>query len=317
MSQATSRLNPRAVCITKNVALRKTLRRTLNAAGSTVEFRDDIDEESTLPGLVFVDQDLRRGEGVDELIQIVGERSKVIVLGESLADDDVVAMLRNNPLDHCIADSETADESELVVTSVKLLSGDIFGLEKYLAWGAKIHSRAISTYEEKRSALFAVAAHATEVGTRRPMIARIESVTDELLMNALYDAPAVAHGAERGQRITKSSDPSFVAESPALLRYACDGRYLAISVQDNYGELRKEAILDHLSRARVERGRPKEADELGSGAGLGLYFILSSVTRFIANVEPKRRTEVICLFDMRQSGRDADTCARSVHIFRT
>ena len=40
------------------------------------------------------------------------------------------------------------------------------------------------------------------------------------------------------------------------------------------------------------------------------------MTRFIANIEPGKRTEVVCLFDLKQSGRDADSCTRSLHIFR-
>jgi hypothetical protein len=66
-------------------------------------------------------------------------------------------------------------------------------------------------------------------------------------------------------------------------------------------------------RARHERGKPREQ----GGAGLGLYFVLSSVTRFIVNIEPEVSTEVVCLFDLRERGRDAESWARSLHIFTT
>ena len=97
-------------------------------------------------------------------------------------------------------------------------------------------------------------------------------------------------------------------------RWASDGRYFAVSVEDQFGALAKAAIVDHVQRARNERGRPRGASE-AAGAGLGLYFIVSSVTRFIANVDPGKRTEVIGLFDLRQGGRDGDACARSLHVF--
>lgn len=317
MTMVVSNELPRAVCITRNAALRRTLRRTLNATGTAVEFIDQLSEElATGAAIIVIDQDCRR-QSDPRLIQVVGRGGKIIILGDSIEDDEVVSLLRDLPMDHVISDSQDPDESELVVTSVKLLSGDIFGLHKYLAWGTKIYEETINTYEGKRMALLHVADHAKEVGARRQVIAKIESVTDELLMNALYDAPAIRNGVSRQARIDKSTEGELPAEEAALLRYACDGRYFAVSVQDNYGELHKEAILDHLSRARAEKGRPKPPDcsEHG-GAGLGLYFILSSVTRFIANIDPGRRTEVICLFDLRQSGRNADMCARSLHIFR-
>lgn len=270
-----------------------------------MEFQDEVDGNEGGAALVFIDQAIRRSltsEGIDKLGQIV-------VMGDSLEDADVVELMRRRGVSHIISDSEDPDDTELVVTSVKLLSGDLFGLEKYLSWGAKVVDRPIVTYEDKREALVAVTSQARDAGARRPLIARIESVVDELLMNAMYDAPAVRRGDPRADRLAPEGDAT------ALLRWASDGRYFAVSVQDDFGELHKEAILDHLVRARAERGRPRSSDEAVGGAGLGLYFIISSVTRFIANIEPGKRTEVVCLFDLKQSGRDADQCARSLHVF--
>lgn len=309
---------PHALCITRNAALKRTLRRTLKAVGSSVEFSDHFSaEQASGAALIVIDQDCRKQSDANN-IQVVGLGGKIIIMGESLEDDEVVRLLRTLPMNHIISDAHEPDEAELVVTSEKLLSGDIFGLEKYLAWGAKIHEKEIITYTDKRRSLIDVAAHAKEAGARRPIIAKIESVTDELLMNALYDAPAIRDGVSRKTRIDKSTDGEIPLDEAALLRYASDGKYFAVSVQDNYGELHKEAILDHLTRARAEKGRPKEANQGGTGgAGLGLYMILSSVTRFIANIEPRQRTEVICLFDLRQSGRTANAVAQSLHIFET
>ena len=266
--------------------------------------------------IIVIDQDSRR-DSDPQLIEVMGEAGKIIAIGDSIDDDEVLAFLRSQPMNHVISDPHASDERELLVTSVKLLSGDIFGLQKYLAWGVKIHEIDVRSYDQKRTALLDIANHARVVGARRQLIARIESVTDELLMNALYDAPAISKGKSRRTRIDEASEEHPSEEESALLRYACDGRYFAVSVQDNYGELHKEAIIDHLSRARAERGRPNMAVSESGGAGLGLYFILSSVTRFVANIDPGERTEVVCLFDLRQSGREANSCAESLHIFKT
>jgi len=314
---------PLAVCITSNLSLRKTLRRTLNASGSSVEFLDappapgGSHAQALGAAMLFIDRACRRLAPDLKLGQLIADNGKIIMLGDSLEDEEVVQLLRGQTCDHLITDVDQLDEVELVVTSVKLASGDIFGLEKYLAWGAKVHELEVSTYEEKRTVLLTVAQHAKEVGARRHVIGKIESVTDELLMNALYDAPAARKGQRPGQHTGElPSLTSAKTGERALLRYACDGRYFAISVQDSYGELHKEAILDNVMRARSERGAPRLGDDdAGMGAGLGLYFILSSVTRFIANVDPHVRTEVVCLFDLKESGRDAPSCARSLHIF--
>ncbi len=295
----------------------------MNASGSSVEFLDAPPQpggshaQALGAAMLFIDRACRRLAPDLKLGQLIADNGKIIMLGDSLEDEEVVQLLRSQTVDHLITDVDQLDEVELVVTSVKLASGDIFGLEKYLAWGAKVYDREVSTYEEKRSVLLTVAQHAKEVGARRHVIGKIESVTDELLMNALYDAPAARKGKRPGQHTGDLPTlTSGRASERALLRWACDGRYFAISVQDNYGELHKDAILDNVMRARSERGAPRLGDEdTGMGAGLGLYFILSSVTRFIANVDPHEKTEVVCLFDLKESGRDAPSCARSLHIF--
>jgi anti-sigma regulatory factor (Ser/Thr protein kinase) len=283
----------RALCVVRDPALRRTLQRTLHAAGSAVEFAS-IDDAAAIgdartPDLVFLDGEARRA-----LDPARWPGAAVVVIGESLDDENVVELLRRTAA-HLIADAEV-DEAEVVATSVKVLTGDLFGVEKYLGWGARIEDRDVDGYDAKRTALDEVNAFAKECGARRSLITRIESVVDEMLMNALYDAPDFGK-----------------TGAPALLRFGTDGRTLAVSVEDRYGRLDRNDIVDHVTRARREKGRPRESSEAG-GAGLGLYFIVAQATRIIANVEEGRRTEMICLFDLRQSGSEA-TGARSLHFF--
>lgn len=253
--------------------------------------------------------------------QAIGARARAVlaehhglpslVLMHDAEEGDVPDVLDVDSLSYLMANPMPLLAEEMIATVLKLLRREIFGLEKYLAWGVRVGERVVRTYEAKREAMGEVTGYAKEVGARRPVIAKIESVVDELLMNALYDAPAAA-GGTRPPPVTGNNEPP--PEARAVLRWACDGRYFAVSVEDAFGALRKDAIVEHLARARSERGRPRPGHE-GNGAGLGLYFILSSVTRFVANIEPGKRTEVVCLFDLKQAGRDADACARSLHVF--
>lgn len=299
----------RAVCVTRSVTLRRALRRSLHAAGLDVEFVDDAAAADPAAALVVIDRPTHDGLTPTARAALARGRA-MLVVGVSLADDGTVDGLRADGCNHVITGDEEPDDAELVVTSGKLASGDLFGLEKYLAWGVRVSEVMVGSYEEKRAALLAVTSSARDAGARRSMVARVESVVDELLMNAMYDAPAAA----RGEAPQLPGDLLERVAAPARLRFASDGRHFAVSVEDRFGALVKGAIVDHLQRARAERGRPRGSAE-GAGAGLGLYFIVSSVTRFIANVDPGERTEVIGLFDLRHAGRDADACARSLHVF--
>jgi hypothetical protein len=308
-------LNHRTICVTSNLALRKVLRRTLSAAGSEVEFVDQCEEVlaggAAPPDLLIID-DAGHREGLAAFLERIGTATKAVLLGDPEA---FIELLRKEGCDHLIGRDGAPEEDEIVVTSVKLLRGDLFGVEKYLTWGVPIHRRDIGSYDEKRMAIREVTELAREMGCRRQLVARVETVTDELLMNALYDAPASRYGCRPLFQGKGRPGAGPVTDQVAELRFGCDGRYFAVAVRDAFGELRKSNILDHLERARDEKGLPKIGGEEGGGGGLGLYFILNSVSRFIANIEPGKATEVICLFDLRGGARDYFYRAKSLCIF--
>ena len=159
-----------------------------------------------------------------------------------------------------------------------------------------------ATDAERRTVIGEVCAWAEAIGARTPVVHRLANVVDELLMNALHDAP-------------RESRPTIGVggESRALVRWGSDDRTLAISVMDAFGALRQRDVIDHVRRAREERGRP-ELDE--HGAGLGLYLVLANVVSLIVNVDPGLRTEVVCLFDLAPYTRRAvDSGVRSLHVF--
>src|SRR5688572_22831940 len=109
----------RAVCVVRDPVLRRTLRRTLTGSGSTVEFRDTVDSGDVGPDtILFIDRESRQNTELPTLMQVMGESGRVVVLGDSLNDLDLVELLRERSLDHLISEG-APDEVELVVTSVK------------------------------------------------------------------------------------------------------------------------------------------------------------------------------------------------------
>lgn len=304
-----------ALCIIADRKLRRRLRRSLMGAGhSEVEFCDTLADAQRLPSrprLLFLDAHSRRDDALAHFLAQMDSEGQVVIIGDSIEDDDFVSTMRTLPIDSVL--QADPDENELVATSVKLVSGDIFGLDKYLGWGSEQQTHLVRNYEEKRLAIMMISEFARSVGIRRRRLAQIASVTDELLMNAIYDAPEVAEG-KRALEVGPILSQVRVKPDPATLSFGCDGRFLGLSVVDHYGELDKDSILDNLQRARERGGRPRQGT---SGAGLGIFIVLSSVSRYVANIEPGVKTEVICLFDLRLSGRERPRCSQSLQIFRS
>jgi hypothetical protein len=286
-------MGARAICVCGDRSVRDVVADALARAGVTIEHHERIPEEVGAVTLIVVDRAARRAERE----RLRDSEVPVVVVGDDLDDDGLITLMLAAPVSHLVGDPGDRD---LGITSEKLVSGDLFGLEKYLAPGSAVAERIVATDEDKRAAIAVVCAWTEGIGARRPVVHRVASVVDELLMNALYDAP-------------RESRP-VIGDGRALLRWGCDDVAIAVSVGDTCGALRQRDVLDHVRRARDERGRPQPVDE--PGAGLGLYLVLANVASLIVNVDPGRKTEVVCLFDRARRDRPAiESGVRSLHVF--
>lgn len=288
--------SPRAVCVCADPDVARVVDGALVSAGVAVDHQDGVPADLAGASLLVVDRATRVTAG-DALRSA---RAPVVVVGDDLDDDGLITLMLEAPVSHLVGDPD-----DLEITSEKLVSRDLFGLEKYLAPGSKVGERVVASDADKRAVIGEVTAWAEAIGARKPILHRLASVVDELLMNALHDAP-------RESTPTLSYDP-HAPEQRAVLRWSCDAATIAISVSDAFGALRQRDVIDHVRRARVERGRPEQD---AHGAGLGLYLVLANVASLIVNVDPGRRTEVVCLFDRSPGDRRAVTSGvRSLHVF--
>ncbi len=281
-------------------AVARVVERALTAAGVVVDHRETIPAELADAALLVVDRATRLAAG--DILRAAS--CPVVVVGDDVDDDGLITLMLEAPVSHLVGDPTTAD---LGITSEKLVSGDLFGLEKYLAPNTKVGERVVASDPERRVVIGEVCAWAEAIGARTPVVHRLANVVDELLMNALHDAP------RESKPLIAESTSGDKLERRAVLRWACDANTIAISVGDAFGALRQRDVIDHVRRAKEERGRP-ELDP--HGAGLGLYLVLANVASLVVNVDPGRRTEVVCLFD--RTGVDqraVEPRAKSLHVF--
>jgi hypothetical protein len=292
-------MRARAICVCRDEGVCDVVGNALAAAGVEVEHHDVLPAEPGEVALFVVDRATRKAAA--NLLR--GAAAPVVVVGDDLDDDGLITLMLEAPVSHLVRDPA---DRELGITSEKLVSGDLFGLEKYLAGDSRVGERVVATDAEKRAAIAEVGAWAEAIGARKPIVHRLASVIDELLMNALHDAP-------------RESRPTLLATESrhAVLRWGNDEQTLAISVSDDFGVLRQRDVIDHVRRARDDRGRPNPATTDEPGAGLGLYLVLANVASLIVNVDPGRQTEVVCLFDLaRRERRAVAGGVRSLHVFQ-
>ena len=210
------------------------------------------------------------------------------------------------------------NNSDLLGTIAKIMHNDIFGLKKYLNWGAHTWTFHIRDASTRREYIEFLKEYGRSMGLRSAIIKHMEVVAEELLMNAIFDAPIDARGNRLHNHKKRTEEVILPVTQAARLEFGSDGRRIAISVTDPFGSITRDLVLKCLTRCFSIKSTPEFNDESG-GAGLGLFFCYKHVDSLIINVDPLKRTEFIGLIDIEQSVKESklDSSHTALHFFNT
>ncbi|MBA3541203.1 MAG: hypothetical protein H0T79_16450, partial [Deltaproteobacteria bacterium] len=86
------------------------------------------------------------------------------------------------------------DPHHLTAMATRILTDDVFGLEAVMAAGTQIHSQSVRDYREKSQCMAHITQFVEQSGAPRSYREPIDQCIDEMLMNALSDAPVDARG---------------------------------------------------------------------------------------------------------------------------
>ncbi len=194
--------------------------------------------------------------------------------------------------------SDDAGLQMVAVTVQKFVTGDLFGIEKYLPSGTEVHLTRLREYKGRTAAIDEVLAYAEKIGVRRQVRSAIGQVCEELLMNALYDAPVDESGNSIFAEVELKARLERLSPRPVSIRYAATETGFAVSVRDRFGRLDKATVLRYIDKCLHS---PQQIDRKVYGAGLGIYLIANAATQFVLNVAPGMATEVVCTFDRKSA----------------
>ena len=298
----------RVLAISPNLDQLRRIVANLERAGAEVDAvrsLDAIQSEIIPHRYVFLDVEEGDVQAVERLVPMLRQKSHAAVVTSKAALGELTDYLKDYRVNHVIVGEEL--DRGVFVTAQKLLTGDIFGIEKYLPEGTPVHYVRLRDFEGRGKALDTVLAYAEEAKMRRQVRSAIGSVCEELLMNALYDAPVD----EAGNQIFAEVDPHDRTKSrsprPVSIRYAATESQFAIAVRDRFGRLAKNTILAYIDKCLHS---PVQIDRKTYGAGLGLYLVANAAASYLVNVAYGIATEVVCTFD-----RGAKAPLRLVGVF--
>lgn len=169
-------------------------------------------------------------------------------------------------------------------------------LHPLLAPGQPLQRQRVATYREKDLAVSALSDWAQGVGLPRRLVSAFEQAVDELLLNALFDAPCDEQGQPRymadspQQRLLITARPGEEAE----LRYAADEHRVVVGVRDSFGRLRRGTVLEYFRRcAAAQATRQSPLEQKTGGSGVGLYLVLSAASELLFRLHEGQATEVV------------------------
>jgi DNA-binding NarL/FixJ family response regulator len=198
--------------------------------------------------------------------------------------DDYVRLARRSGVSNIIPKTSPFNFGELDALVSGLLSGNIFGLVRYMQ---PQHYTLLGTFEIRSSHdAKDVREAAVELLTEKLGAAGdMRLILDEIVTNAVYHAPAFPDGTEKYEEF---SDVTLAPGEYIHLECGHDGEKYGISIVDDMGRLTKDTVL-----FKIERQMSGEGVLDDSGRGLHMSRLFSD--RMIINIAPKKRTEVILI----------------------
>ncbi len=167
-------------------------------------------------------------------------------------------------------------------------------LMDFLEAGTTVKTIRLKSSAERKKVIEAVHQASAKGGFRARVSDRIAVAVDEILMNAIFDAPIDSSGQRTHLTTPRSKELDLRGRSVVEFQIAFDGSDLGIKISDSFGSLKKHDFLSHVCKPQVD---PESiASEHSAGAGLGLASVHAMGCSVFVSCLPGLRTEVSLFF---------------------
>jgi len=275
----------------------RTVQRILGVTGFPVDIADDLAQAERLiahnsPILVVMDGSAVGSPSASAFFAAIAQRGTeacMTLLGAPAVE--LPAILAVGAVTNLLVHPMPVLAEELTITAQKLIRGDLFGAEKYLLWGTELHTTIVTRATQRTELVGRISEQVRALGQSPRVASMAMLVTDELISNAVHNAPVDDAGTHYRKDLARDIEIELDARHEVQLRWGCDARYLAVEVTDGFGSLDRETILRALAKNDVR--------ETGGGAGMGIALAYRSCDHLVFNLAPGKRTQIIALIDVR------------------
>ena len=205
-------------------------------------------------------------------------KTKILLHLENPSNDLIDVVTSMNEINSIVASNSDSikDKADLLISIKKLMTEeDIYGPDKLLGWGHKLHSFEVPDTKKRFELTDQLFNFARAIGIRRTIARYITEFADEFLLLSM----------------SKENNPD---NKNIKISWAFDGHKLAVSICEEPGFLTKKIALNYLRRFL---GTDKEFYKVGDTIAptIGLYKVISLFPKLEINMNKNGKTEIIAI----------------------
>lgn len=169
-----------------------------------------------------------------------------------------------------------------------------FGLHKLLKENTKVQVVKFKLTTQKQDAVEAVKNYLIAAKFQSRMATVVANAVDELLMNAMFDAPVDELGKPTLSTTARNTKIELEGQHSIEMHVGFDGQIVGVTAVDLFGSLDKARLLSFISKIYIEEEYKVRMSSAGAGIGLATVFRSGGSLVFVS--ESRVKTEVTVLF---------------------
>ncbi len=163
------------------------------------------------------------------------------------------------------------------------------GLAPFFSPQTRIQKISLTRSEQRKAAADAMESFLSKLGLENRIASRAAQATDELLMNAIFDAAVDASGNRTRNLLDRKARFDFPPSEPVTIEAAEDESWVGLCATDRFGSVSIDSLFKYLGQNFHDLDyTPRKS---GPGAGLGIYGIVESGFSLMHAFLPGKRTD--------------------------
>jgi hypothetical protein len=219
------------------------------------------------------------------------ESGRLLVVADLTVGSELLQQAAHPAIAGLLLRNRPPSDTELVDALARVTRPIADATLGYIKPEAEVEVREIVDSTRRGEAIDAIDRFFQARGLEARFINQHLTIADELITNALYDAPTDAEGRRPYARLSRI-EPLTAAPGRAVeLRYGYDGSRVFVSVKDRYGSFDRWTLVRAIEHCLAE---PRAAVT----AGLGLPTAFRAATALIYAITPDSSCEALGLLDV-------------------